>query len=275
MKNIAPKFRKKTARRVPSDGDVSGNNPESRGSVPEVELQTLPSTDEHLSGYASRPAPDDIGSRDSSPSVEFASQIVHPNALEFMEFHPYSRKDARVYLSVMFWVAAAIGISTGILLWIIPLYGILWTVFAFLDAFIQVTPYFRFFIITMKKVHVLKKTLRDANTAHIVTMFKPPRGTRAPPSSLYDSGALVEDTQSVDRSHSIKDDQLIISQASNLRSHEMVGEPMFDEYTNQVIDALQAPRRRETFEAQGDDLGVLERRFRRVDTESGNRRAEP
>jgi hypothetical protein len=235
-------------------------------------MQILPSTDRRLGGCLSHPIASDVDNQNSFHSVEAAYKMDLPSAVDFMEFYTYSRKDARVYLSVMFWIAALVGVSTGILLWIIPLYGILWIAFASLSACIQVVPYVKFFFETMEKVQGLKRKLRDTNTAYIVTLFMPPGGTRAPPSSLYASEVLAEDAPSVNQLQSTNNRQSTISEMSSSHSHETTTEPVFDEYTDRIINNLHAPRRRETFEAEGDDLDVWESRFRRVDTESGNRR---
>jgi hypothetical protein len=109
-----------------------------------------------LSGYAIQ--------RDSPKAI-----AVDPKLL-----YPYSRKDVRLILNTIFFSSAALSISTGVLLWVQPLFGALWSVVTVAPLVGVAFLYVRFLVETIREVRLLRKG----------DIIKPARGTRAPRSSI-------------------------------------------------------------------------------------------
>ena len=181
-----------------------------------------------LSGYAFQ--------RDSLKAI-----AVDPKLL-----YPYSRKDVRLILNIIFFSSAALSIITGVLLWIQPSFGAVW-------GFVTIAP-----LVGRVLVYVsfLKETITEVRVLRKGDIIKPAGGTRAPRSSIID--ATTEST-SVEES-------VIATE----RSESPV--PMFDPRdvtdANRIIQTLSAPPRRQTSGFEVHAANETSRRPAREDTES-------
>jgi hypothetical protein len=170
--------------------------------------------------------------------------VILESSMQAIAFDPrmlsqYSRKDVKIVLSLVFFLSATIALSTGIVLWINSLYGIMWTILTIGGLFKQVGEYL-YFVLT-----VVRKARRFKEKPYIE---RPVGGTRAPPPSINDAQTQVE-PQSVSES----------------------SEPAFDPRdridADRIINAL-PPRRRQTFEAADEDGDDAPRQPTRTDTEA-------
>lgn len=182
------------------------------------------------------------------PLSSYAIQRDSPKAIAVDPklLYPYSRKDVRLILNTIFFSSAALSISTGVLLWVLPLFGAVWGAFTVVPLVGVALVYAEFLIETITEVRVLRKG----------DIIKPARGTRAPRSSILD--ATTEST-SVEES-------VIVTE----RSESPV--PMFDPRdvtdANHIIQALSAPPRRQTTGFEVHAANGTSRRPAREDTES-------
>jgi hypothetical protein len=139
----------------------------------------------------------------------------------------YSRKDVKFALDFIFFLSAAIALSTGILLFVTSYYGILWIVFSIGGLFKKITEYIYFFLVVVEKARIFsRKPYMTSSTG----------GTRAPPPSINDE--TFYDIQ--------------VEPQSTPEPSETVFDPRDRVDADRIINAL-SPRRQQTFEAPDED----------------------
>lgn len=155
------------------EGTSAGNTkfnmelPERHDADPKVEARewvSIPTAKHPLAGYALQ--------KDSLKAI----------AVDPVLLYPYSRKDVKDILNIIFFSAAIIAFATGILLWIVPLFSVVWSVVTLTSLVLKALTYIRFLAETLKEVLALRK-------GHLIW---PARGTHAPRTSVIDPRVEVK-----------------------------------------------------------------------------------
>jgi len=167
---------------------------------------------------------------------------------------PYTRRDVKTCLNAIFWVSCAFSICTGVLLWFNTLYALAYGFIMATSLIFQVTNYIYFVLRVYQKAWRLTKAAKEQ-------LIDPASGTKAPPPTSSIQRAVWHDR--------VTDPQDYMMSGARSDSPESIPEPILDEGTNRIIDALRLPRRRQTFEAFDEELmPIVVRRPRRLDTEA-------
>lgn len=169
---------------------------------------------------------------------------------------PYARGDVKICLNAIFWASCAFSICTGVYLWFSARYALAYGIIMATSLIFQVTQYIYFVLRVYRKARKLTKAAAE----HKTLLIDPPSGTKAPPPSPSIQRAVRHGRDT--------DPQDYMMSGARSDSPESIPEPILDEATNRIIDALRLPRRRQTFEAFDEELVPIARRPRRLDTEA-------